>query len=140
MTQTYDYIIVGAGSAGCVLANQLSEDPNNSVLLIEAGGSDKRMWIEMPLGYAFTFTDKRVNWKFTASPDAGLNGRMAYWPRGRVLGGSSSINAMAYYRGLPHDFDDWVAAGATARVVEHSMKRNAPNGSALGTLPVILAL
>lgn len=113
MSITYDYIIVGAGSAGCVLANRLSEDPKNSVLLIEAGGSDKRMWIEMPLGYAFTFTDKRVNWKFTASPDAGLNGRMAYWPRGRVLGGSSSINAMAYYRGLPHDFDDWDAAGAT---------------------------
>jgi choline dehydrogenase len=113
MTITYDYIIVGAGSAGCVLANRLSEDPKNSVLLIEAGGSDKRMWIKVPLGYAFTFTDRRVNWKYTAAPDAGLNGRAAYWPRGRVVGGSSSINAMAYYRGLPHDFDDWEAAGAT---------------------------
>ena len=82
MSITYDYIIVGAGSAGCVLANRLSEDPKNSVLLIEAGGSDKRMWIEMPLGYAFTFTDKRVNWKFTASPDAGVEwayGILAAW-------------------------------------------------------------
>jgi choline dehydrogenase len=113
MTNTFNYIIVGAGSAGCVLANRLSEDPKNTVLLIEAGGSDKLMWIEMPLGYAFTFTDRRVNWKFTASPDAGLNGRSAYWPRGRVIGGSSSINAMAYYRGLPNDFNDWAAAGAT---------------------------
>ena len=113
MTDRYDYIIVGAGSAGCVLANRLSENPKNSVLLIEAGSSDQRLWIKVPLGYAFTFTDGRVNWKYTATPDAGLNGRAAYWPRGRVLGGSSSINAMAYYRGLPHDFDDWVAAGAT---------------------------
>ena len=113
MTNSYDYIIVGAGSAGCVLANRLSENPQNSVLLIEAGGSDQRLWIKVPLGYAFTFTDGRVNWKYSAAPDAGLNGRVAYWPRGRVLGGSSSINAMAYYRGLPHDFDDWAAAGAT---------------------------
>lgn len=113
MTITYDYIIVGAGSAGCVLANRLSENPKHSVLLIEAGGSDKRLWIKVPLGYAFTFTDGRVNWKYTAAPDAELNGRAAYWPRGCVLGGSSSINAMAYYRGLPHDFKDWEAAGAT---------------------------
>jgi choline dehydrogenase len=113
MAVSYDYIIVGAGSAGCVLANRLSEDPKNSVLLIEAGGTDKRLWIKVPLGYAFTFTDGRVNWKYTTAADAGLNGRAAYWPRGRVLGGSSSINAMAYYRGLPHDFDDWEAAGAT---------------------------
>jgi len=112
MSKKFDYIIVGAGSAGCVLANQLSENPKNSVLLIEAGGSDRRLWIKVPLGYAFTFTDETVNWKFTAAPDAGLNNRPAYWPRGRVIGGSSSINAMAYYRGLPHDFADWVHAGA----------------------------
>lgn len=109
----YDYIIVGAGSAGCVLANRLSENPRHSVLLIEAGGSDARFWIKVPLGYAKTFADKTVNWCYTAQSDAGLNGRRAYWPRGRVIGGSSSINAMAYLRGLPHDFDDWERAGAT---------------------------
>lgn len=113
MQTEFDYIIVGAGSAGCVLANRLSENPNHRVLLIEAGGTDSKLWIKVPLGYAFTFTDGRVNWKFNAQADEGLNGRIAYWPRGRVIGGSSSINAMAYYRGLPHDFDDWAAAGAT---------------------------
>jgi choline dehydrogenase len=110
---SYDYIIVGAGSAGCVLANRLSENPNHKVLLIEAGGSDARFWIKVPLGYAKTFADKAVNWCYSAQPDAGLNGRSAYWPRGRVIGGSSSINAMAYLRGLPNDFDDWERAGAT---------------------------
>lgn len=109
----YDYIIVGAGSAGCVLASRLSENPHHRVLLIEAGGTDARFWIKVPLGYAKTFADKRVNWCYTAQPDPGLNGRAAFWPRGRVIGGSSSINAMAYLRGLPHDFEDWEGAGAT---------------------------
>ncbi len=110
--EVYDYVIVGAGSAGCVLANRLSANPAHRVLLIEAGGSDNRFWIKMPLGYAFTFTDRRVNWCYMGAPDPGLNGRRGYVPRGKVLGGSSSINAMAYVRGLPHDFDDWEAAGA----------------------------
>ncbi len=139
MQLEYDYIIVGAGSAGCIVANKLSENPKNRVLLIEAGGSDRRLWIKVPLGYAFTFTDARVNWKYTAQPDAGLNGRAAYWPRGRVIGGSSSINAMAYYRGLAHDFDDWDAAGATGwhwdnvRATYTQMERNiAPDGSHTG--------
>ncbi|OOG62316.1 choline dehydrogenase [Sinorhizobium sp. A49] len=109
----FDYIIVGAGSAGCVLANKLSENPRHKVLLIEAGGSDARFWIKVPLGYAKTFADRAVNWSYSTQPDPGLNGRKAYWPRGRVIGGSSSINAMAYLRGLPHDFDDWERAGAT---------------------------
>ena len=109
----FDYIIVGAGSAGCVLADRLSRNPNTKVLVIEAGGSDARFWIKVPLGYAFTFSDPRVNWRYEAQADRGLKGRKAYWPRGRVVGGSNSINAMAYVRGLAHDFDDWEAAGAT---------------------------
>lgn len=113
MPNIFDYIIVGAGSAGCVLANKLSADPKTKVLLLEAGGSDNKFWIKTPLGYAKTFADASVNWCYTAAPDAGLNGRAAHWPRGRVIGGSSSINAMAYLRGLPHDFDDWETAGAT---------------------------
>lgn len=109
---SFDHIIVGAGSAGCVLANRLSENPKTRVLLIEAGGADDSFWIRTPLGYAKTFSDPKVNWRFFAAPDQGLNGREAYFPRGRVIGGSSSINAMAYLRGLPHDFDDWGRAGA----------------------------
>lgn len=109
---TYDFIIVGAGSAGCVLANRLSACGRYSVLLLEAGGSDARFWIRTPLGYARTFNDQRVNWRYTTANDPGLNGRQAYWPRGRVLGGSSSINAMAWVRGLPHDYDRWVEHGA----------------------------
>lgn len=112
MRQSYDFILVGAGSAGCVLAERLSANGRYSVLLIEAGGTDRRFWIKLPVGYAFTFSDPGVNWCYSAAPDAGLQGRAAFWPRGKVIGGSSSINAMAYVRGLPHDFDDWEAAGA----------------------------
>ena len=111
-SETFDFIIVGAGSAGCVLADRLTACGRYTVLLIEAGGSDRRFWIQVPLGYGKTFNDPKVNWRYTAAPDAGLNGRTAYWPRGRVLGGSSSINAMAYLRGMPHDFNDWEKAGA----------------------------
>lgn len=112
MREIYDFIIVGAGSAGCVLAERLTASGRHTVLLIEAGGSDRRFWVKLPVGYAFTFSDPKVNWCYTATPDPGLNLRMAYWPRGKVIGGSSSINAMAYVRGLPHDFDDWATAGA----------------------------
>ena len=107
----YDYIVIGAGSAGCVLADKLSADGQTSVLLLEAGGHDRRLWIKMPIGYGKTFYDERVNWKFEAQPDPQLNGRRIYFPRGKVVGGSSSINAMVYCRGLPGDFDDWAAAG-----------------------------
>lgn len=106
-TAQFDYIVIGAGSAGCVLADRLSEDGRRSVLIIEAGGHDRRLWIRLPIGYGRIFHDERVNWKYEAQPDAGLDGRRAYWPRGRVVGGSSSINALVYCRGLPHDFDDW---------------------------------
>ncbi|MBV8496537.1 MAG: GMC family oxidoreductase N-terminal domain-containing protein [Gammaproteobacteria bacterium] len=107
----YDYIVVGAGSAGCVLANRLSADPGNRVLLLEAGGSDRSPWIRIPIGYGRTFHDPRVNWMYEAEADPGLDGRKAFWPRGKVLGGSSSINAMIYVRGQPGDFEDWHAAG-----------------------------
>ncbi len=107
----FDYIIVGAGSAGCVLANRLTESGRYSVLLLEAGGSDRSPWIQVPIGYGKTFTDPRFNWKYFAEPDPGLGNRKTYWPRGKVLGGSSSINAMLYVRGHAGDFDDWAVAG-----------------------------
>lgn len=113
MTNHFDFIIVGAGSAGCVLAERLTACGRFQVLLLEAGGSDRRPWIKIPVGYGYTFADPAVNWRYSTEPDPGLGGRTGYWPRGKVIGGSSSINAMAYARGLPHDFDDWVKAGAT---------------------------
>lgn len=103
----FDWIIVGAGSAGCVLANRLSADPAHRVLLLEAGGRDNGLWTRLPIGYGKTYYDERVNWKYTSEPVPGLDGRASYWPRGRVLGGSSSINAMVWVRGHPDDYDDW---------------------------------
>jgi choline dehydrogenase len=107
----FDYIIIGAGSAGCVLANRLSESGRQRVLLLEAGGSDFSPWIRVPVGYARTFTDPRFNWMYRTEPEAELDHRSSFWPRGKVLGGSSSINAMLFVRGQPADFDDWLAAG-----------------------------
>ncbi len=111
MVTTWDTIIVGAGSAGCVVANRLSQDPRHSVLLLEAGGSDRRLWVRLPIGYARSFRDPRVNWMLHTEPEPALDGRRSYWPRGKLLGGSGSINAMAYVRGHPQDFDDWRAGG-----------------------------
>jgi choline dehydrogenase len=111
VTKEFDYIIVGAGTAGCVLANRLTEDGKNTVLLLEAGGSDLSLWIQMPIGYGRTFFDKRINWMYDTEPVEALGGRRSYWPRGKVIGGSGSINAMVYVRGQPHDFDDWQALG-----------------------------
>ncbi|MEA2782315.1 MAG: choline dehydrogenase [Rhodospirillaceae bacterium] len=109
--EQYDYIIVGAGSAGCVLANRLTESGRNRVLLLEAGPSDRRFWVQVPIGYGKTFYDGRVNWMYRTEPMPGLGGRINYYPRGKVLGGSSSINAMVYSRGQAGDFDDWEAMG-----------------------------
>jgi len=111
MACEFDYIIVGAGSAGCVLANRLTENGRHRVLLLEAGGSDYDPWVQVPIGYGKAFYSRRVNWMYTTEPDAGINGRVSYWPRGKVLGGSSSINAMVYIRGQPEDFDEWAAQG-----------------------------
>lgn len=108
---TFDFIIVGAGSAGCVLADRLSASGRHSVLVLEAGGSDLRFYVQMPLGYGKTFYDKTVNWLYATEPDPGLNGQRDHWPRGKVLGGSSSINAMVYIRGQKEDYESWKAAG-----------------------------
>ena len=112
---TYDYVIVGAGSAGCVLANRLSANPANRVLLLEAGGRDWHPFIHMPAGLAKLVGKKGVNWDYNTEPEPHLGGRRLWWPRGKVLGGSSSINAMCYTRGTPRDYDEWAAASGDPR-------------------------
>lgn len=106
-----EYVIVGAGSAGCLLANRLSADPSNRVVLLEAGGKDDWHWIHIPVGYLYCIGNPRTDWCYKTQPDPGLNGRSLGYPRGRVLGGCSSINGMLYLRGQRQDYDDWVKAG-----------------------------
>ena len=108
---TFDFIVVGAGSAGCVIANRLSANGRHSVLLLEAGGRDSNPWIHVPIGYAKTFANPRVNWMYETEPEAELNNRRIYQPRGKVLGGTSSINGLVYVRGQPEDFDTWAQMG-----------------------------
>jgi choline dehydrogenase len=112
-SQGYDYIIVGAGSAGCVLANRLSANPSCRVLLLEAGGSDRNFWLKLPVGYYRTIYDERFSRLFNTEPDEATGGRAIVWPRGRVIGGSSSINGLIFIRGQHQDFDDWERLGAT---------------------------
>jgi choline dehydrogenase len=107
----FDYIIIGAGSAGCVLANRLSADPRNRVLLLEAGGSDNYIWIHIPVGYLYCMGNPRTDWGFKTESVAGLNGRALNYPRGKVLGGCSSINGMIYMRGQARDYDGWRQLG-----------------------------
>src|ERR1700733_6641432 len=107
----FDYVIVGAGSAGCVLANRLSADGRNSVLLLEAGPKDTNLWIHVPLGYGMLFKEKTVNWMYQTEPEPGLDGRSVFQPRGKVLGGSSSINGLLYVRGQHEDYDRWRQRG-----------------------------
>ena len=135
--ESFDYVIVGAGTAGCVLADRLSASGRDSVLVLEAGASDARFWIKAPIGYGFTFADAAVNWKYQARASAGLDGRTMYWPRGRVIGGSSSINALVYCRGMPQDFDDWRDLGNVGwgfddvrPYFERSERRVGPDGRA----------
>lgn len=143
---SFDFIIVGAGSAGCVLADRLSADGHFRILVLEAGGPDHSPWIKMPIGYGRSFFDPRVNWAYTTEPDPGLNGRRGYWPRGKVIGGSSSINALIYCRGLPGDFNDWEKAGAqgwnwdTVRdSFEQIEQRIAPDGTPRGNGPLAVS-
>jgi choline dehydrogenase len=109
--EAYDFIVIGAGSAGCVLANRLSVDPASKVLLLEAGVRDRNPWIHVPIGYYRTIFDKKIGWGYQTEPEPGLNGRRIPWPRGKVLGGSSSINGLVYIRGQKEDFDHWRQLG-----------------------------
>jgi choline dehydrogenase len=111
LLEGYDYVIVGAGTAGCVLANRLSADPATSVLLLEAGGKDDYFWIDIPVGYLYTINNPRTDWCYKTEPEAGLNGRTLGYARGKVLGGCSSINAMVYMRGQRSDYDYWASLG-----------------------------
>jgi len=110
-SESFDYIIVGAGTAGCVLANRLTASGSERVLLLEAGGHDRHIWIHIPLGYGKLFTNPKVNWLYSSEPEAELNNRRIIQPRGKVLGGSSSINGLLYIRGQPEDFDHWRQLG-----------------------------
>ena len=133
----FDYIIVGAGSAGCVLAERLSASGRHRVLVLEAGGSDRRFYVNLPLGYGKLFFDPAVNWMYKTEPDPGLAGNRDFWPRGKILGGSSSINAMVWIRGHRSDYDDWeAAAGAgwgwdAAREAYRAIEDNQAGGSDL---------
>ena len=111
MHPKFDYVIVGAGSAGCVLANRLSEGGRYSVCLLEAGPEDRSFWIHLPIGYGKTMWDPKLNWKFETDPDPNMMGRRIYWPRGKTLGGSSSINGLIFVRGQREDYDHWAALG-----------------------------
>src|SRR5437762_5546882 len=107
----YDYVVAGAGTAGCLLANRLSANPNTRVLVLEAGGVDRWIWFHIPVGYLFAIGSPRADWMFRTDPDPGLNGRSIAYPRGKVLGGSSAINAMIYMRGQAQDYDHWRQLG-----------------------------
>ena len=108
---TFDYIVIGAGSAGCVLADRLTASGRHRVLLLEAGGHDRNVWIHIPLGYGKLFNNPEVNWLYSSEPEPDLNNRKIIQPRGKVLGGSSSINGLLYIRGQPEDFDHWRQLG-----------------------------
>ncbi|MFY8115440.1 MAG: GMC family oxidoreductase, partial [Rhabdaerophilum sp.] len=107
----FDDIIVGAGTAGCLLANRLSADPSRRVLLLEAGGNDRYIWFHIPVGYLFLIGNPRADWLLRTAPVAGLNGRSLLYPRGKVLGGCSAINGMIYMRGQSTDYDGWAQLG-----------------------------
>ena len=139
----FDYIIIGAGAAGSVLADRLSASGRHRILVLEAGGSDYRFWVRMPLGYGRTFNDSQVNWKYHTVAQSGLSGRSIYWPRGKVMGGSSSINAMVHMRGLRSDYDHWRDQGndqwgadSVWPVFDRIEQRIDPRGAISGDGPV----
>src|SRR5918996_93642 len=107
----FDYIVVGAGTAGCIMANRLSADPKNRVLILEAGGNDNWIWFHIPVGYLFAIGNPRSDWMFRTEAEPGLNGRALAYPRGKVIGGSSAINAMISMRGQAADYDHWRQLG-----------------------------
>ena len=109
--ENFDYIVVGAGSAGCVLANRLSANPRTRVLLLEAGGRDTNPWIHIPVGYFKTMHNPKTDWCYLTEADPGIAGRRLQWPRGKVLGGSSSLNGLLYVRGQPEDYNHWSELG-----------------------------
>ena len=143
----FDFIIIGAGTAGCLLADRLTKSGMHSVLVLEAGGSDRRFMVRMPIGYGHSFYNPGVNWMYWTPPQAALAGRKVYQPRGKVLGGSSSINAMVFVRGQRHDFDDWRDAGCPGwgwddvlpyfKSLEHLHGRPNPERGDAGPLDVI---
>ena len=142
----FDIIIIGAGSAGCVLADRLSADGRMSILVLEAGGTDRHPFVKLPIGYGKTFHDPKVNWRLRTEPDPNLDGRQIYWPRGKGLGGSSSINGLVWSRGLPGDYDDWAAAGnpgwdwaSVAPVFERVERRIAKDQTATGQGPLTIS-
>ena len=112
-TDAADIVIVGGGSAGCILAARLSEDPSCRVLLLEAGPPDRDPWISLPAGYAKLYGSGKYDWRYETEPEPNLDDRRIHWPRGRVLGGSGSVNGLVFLRGSPHDYDRWAQAGAT---------------------------
>jgi choline dehydrogenase len=137
MTEEFDYIIVGAGSAGCVLAARLSEDTATRVLLLEAGPPDRSLWIHLPIGYGKTMWSDSYNWRFETDPDPNMNGRRIYWPRGKTLGGSSSINGLIYIRGQREDYDHWAALGNTGWSYDDVLPYFAKSeGNARGAIPL----
>jgi choline dehydrogenase len=109
--RVYDYIVIGAGSAGCVLANRLSANPDNEVLLLEAGGYDRHPLVQLPMLMGKLMHSKIYNWQFETEPEAEFGNRKVYWPRGKALGGTSTINGMIYVRGNRHDYDRWAQMG-----------------------------
>ena len=118
---SFDYVIVGAGSAGCVMANRLSADPDISVCLLEAGGKDNYVWIHIPVGYLYCMGNPRTDWCYETEADDGLNGRKLGYPRGRVLGGCSSINGMIYMRGQARDYDGWQSGEEFRQLETHCL-------------------